>query len=117
MVVFPVEIDHPVGAVDHTVAAADALFGIMHGDTVFDFVHGPGGTASHAGCIGAVVAKSRQVMKTDIRENTGSFGDLVGPVYSLGHIVFGPAGNAAGAAADASLTVDDHGISGHFSSP
>jgi hypothetical protein len=52
-------------------------------------------------------------MIPDIRKRTDGFGDLVGPVDAVGHVVFVSAGNTAGTTPDAPLQINNHGISGH----
>jgi len=99
----PVKVDHPIGTVKFTVLAADALVGIMHGDAVVQFVHGFCRTPPGAGGICAVIAKRGNIMIAHIGKRPPRFGDFVGPVDAVGHIVFVSASNAAGAAPNTSL--------------
>ena len=110
----PVEVNHAVGTIKFTVLAADAFVGIMHGDAAVQFVHGFGRTTPDAGGILAVIAQRWNIMISNIRKRAYRLGDLVGPVDAVGHIVFVSAGDAAGAASDTALQVDDHGISRHL---
>jgi hypothetical protein len=99
----PVKVDHPIGTVKFTVLAADALVGIMHGDAVVQFVHGSCRATPDTRCIFTMIAKGWNIMVAHIGKRAPGFGDFVGPVDAVGHIVFVSAGNAAGAAPDTSL--------------
>jgi hypothetical protein len=50
-----------------------------------------------------MIAKGWNIMVAHIGKRAPGFGDFVGPVDAVGHIVFVSAGNAAGAAPDTSL--------------
>ena len=90
------------------------LFGFVHGDAVVQLVHGLGRAAADTGGILTVVAQRGNVMVADVGKRPRGLGDFVGPVNPLRDVVFAAAGEAAGTASDATLQVDDHGISGHL---
>jgi hypothetical protein len=110
----PVKRDYPIGAVIHAVAAADAFFSIMHGNPVVELVHGLCRTAPDTWSIFTLIAKGRCIVVSDIRECSYSFGYFAGPENPLREVIFVLTGYAAGAAADTTLKVDDHGIFWHF---
>jgi hypothetical protein len=109
--VAPVEIDHAIRTIDHTISAADAFFGIMHGNAVVEFVHSTRWTAPYTGSIFTVIAKRWGIMESNIRKSSGRFGYFAGPVNTFRYIIFISTGNAARATAGTALQINNHRIS------
>jgi len=106
---------HLIGAVLDAGAAADAHLIVNHDHTVRPLIGGPGGTNIGASGLLAMIAQHGQENSVGMRESPHFLLEHGGLKNPRRRIVFRLAGDHTGIAADTSLQVDHHTVSGHRS--